>query len=100
MPEGLELFEELRESPLLDLRFEKNPGMHFDWDDDGNLDDGSRLPEMIEHFGFQDALHMMAAAFRVHKDLIEGEKLFDGELIDDPECHCTEEQKWSDGFDL
>ncbi|KAK8242720.1 hypothetical protein IWZ00DRAFT_491835 [Phyllosticta capitalensis] len=81
----------LRCDTLRRLRFEKVSGVFFDWDDDGNLDDGRRLPQIIDEFGMHEALSKMINACRIRKDL-ETVNLFE-------ECHCTEALKWSSGFD-
>ncbi|KAK8153177.1 hypothetical protein IWX90DRAFT_419085 [Phyllosticta citrichinensis] len=73
------------------FRFEKVSGVSFDSDGDGNLDDGSRLPEMVQNFGMREALRRTIEAYRVRKDLDCANLTI--------ECHCTEEQMWSDGFD-
>ncbi|KAK8218056.1 hypothetical protein IWZ01DRAFT_135809 [Phyllosticta capitalensis] len=49
---------------LQSLRFEHVDGVCFDWDDDGQLDHGERLPQIINQLGFQGAMRKMAQCSR------------------------------------
>ncbi|KAK7533321.1 uncharacterized protein J3D65DRAFT_605842 [Phyllosticta citribraziliensis] len=53
----------LEESQLEHLGFERNGGVRFDWDGDGKLDRGSRIPQMVEEFGMKPTLEKMISAY-------------------------------------
>ncbi|KAK7533322.1 uncharacterized protein J3D65DRAFT_670524 [Phyllosticta citribraziliensis] len=58
-------FEALKKHKHLEnLRFEDVRGVRFDWDSDGNLDNGTRLPEIIKELGMEQALDKMINAYR------------------------------------
>ncbi|KAK8183656.1 uncharacterized protein BKA78DRAFT_299677 [Phyllosticta capitalensis] len=46
------------------LRFQSVGGVRFDWDGDGKLDDGSKVPQMVEQIGMKATLQKMISAYR------------------------------------
>lgn len=62
------LLEQLRFQPLArplqSLHFERVEGVFFDWDGDGQLDNGERLPLIIREVGLLSALEKMIECYR------------------------------------
>lgn len=59
------LFSSLSASSVLEsFRFERVENVFFDWDGDRNLDDSTRLPEIIQQVGIQQALLYMEKCYR------------------------------------
>ncbi|KAK8178781.1 hypothetical protein BC567DRAFT_263396 [Phyllosticta citribraziliensis] len=75
------VFQHLRRSKTLQkFRFEKVQNVFFDWDGNGELDDGSRLPSIIEQKGLKGALRKMIGCYRYVRSEDQVEEAEESEL--------------------